>query len=223
MAPYDKIIKRVKDFIQTRKLRVKNRVTELTGMLTPKMAEWDRAEERAAQAERDRVAREQKQALERQAEQKRLADEKAAKELREKRVAEIRTDLKAGRITKRQAEKLLTEAGALEESLKAKAAADEEESKEQAAKTAAEVQVLPNIPAVAGNVKRKNYKAKCTDEDKFLLAFIAEYKKLGRFGSLREFVHVTDEDLSKKAREVKDNDKMMAAYPAVFAWEDRSY
>jgi hypothetical protein len=158
MGRYDLIVDRVRDFIKTRKLRIKNRTQEGKEILRVKMGDWDRAEETAARAEEDRKKRELQANLDRQAEEKRQADEQAARELRVRRVAEIRADLKAGKITKRQAEKLLREAGAIEEALKAQAAADQEEAKVQSAKVVETVKVETNVPIVAGNVRRKNWK-----------------------------------------------------------------
>jgi hypothetical protein len=237
MAPYSKIVNRVKEFIQTRKKRVANRVEEIRGTLTPKMAEWDRAEERAAAAERDRVAREKQAVLDREAEEKRREDEKAAKELRERRVAEIRADLKSGKITKRQSEKLLREAGAMEEALKAKAAADEEDAKKASQSVAEKVEVKPNVPTVAGNVRRVNWSAECTDVDGFLSEYVrccvTAPEKAAR---MREMIEVSNKSLSAAARaHIKtwagdDNprhnltkEQFEALYPCVKAVEDRSY
>jgi hypothetical protein len=172
LATYDAIVKRVKDFIQTRKLRVKNRAEEARGILMAKMGDWDRAEEAAARAEEDRKKRELQANLDRQAEEKRQADEKAAKELKDRRVAEIRQDLKDKKITKRQAEKLLREAGAMEESLLAKAATDQEEAKTQSAKIVETVKVETNVPIVAGNVRRKNWKFRVTNAQQVKMRYL---------------------------------------------------
>ena len=64
LATYDAIVKRVKDFIQTRKLRVKNRAEEGRGILMAKMGDWDRAEDAATKAEQDRQKRELQAKLE---------------------------------------------------------------------------------------------------------------------------------------------------------------
>jgi hypothetical protein len=187
LASYDAIIKRVKDFIQTRKLRVKNRAEEARGILMGKMGDWDRAEEAAARAEQDRIQREKQAAIDRAAEEKRQADEQAAKELRERRVAEIRQDLKDKKITKRQAEKLLREAGAMEESLLAKAAADQEEAKSKTPEAVAKVEVKANVPIIAGNKRRKNWRARVINAQAVKIQFLcpdeqaigAEVRKLG--------------------------------------------
>jgi len=223
MASYELIIKTVKDYILERKNRVKALKEEISDALTPKMVEYDRAEKAAAQAERDREALALKQKLDREAEEKRRKDEENAAELRKQRVAEIREDLKAGKITKRQAEKLLREAGAMEEAAKAQAAADADEATQKASEIAARVKVEPNVPAVRGVVRRVNYYAECIDPDAFLKEFIKEYNLLGHFGKLREFIMIENQILSAKAREVKDSEKMAKMYPAIRAWEQKSF
>lgn len=223
MSPYDAILKKVKDFIQTRKLRIKNRVEEVTGILTPKMADYDRKEKQAAADEQQRVARETKQRLDREAEEKRRADEESAKELRKQKVDEIRADLKAGVIGKREAEKRLRAAGATEEAAKAQAAAEEEEGKQAATKKAEGVKVQSNVPAVAGVVRRTNYYAQCIDQDAFLRAFARECAKTGDLGPMRQFIQVSDQLLCAKARDVKDSTEMAKMFPAIKAWDEKSY
>jgi hypothetical protein len=172
MGRYDLIVDRVRDFIKTRKLRVKNRTQEGKEILRVKMGDWDRAEEAATKAEEDRKNRELQANLDRQAEEKRQADEKAAKELKDRRVAEIRQDLKDKKITKRQAEKLLREAGAMEESLLAKAAADQEEAKTQSAKVVETVKVETNVPVVPGNVRRKNWRFRVVNAQQVKMRYL---------------------------------------------------
>lgn len=240
MKPHKKILKSVTDYIQTHCRRVANRAEEIRGILTGKMAEWDRAEEKAAQAERDRIAREKHAELDRAAEVKRQEDEKAAKELRERRVAEIRADLKAGKIGKREAEKRLKEAGAMEEALKAKAAADEEDAKLKTAAEPPKVEVKTNIPQVTGNVRRINYSAECVDVEGFLSEFvrcsITSVNEKDKAVRLREMIQVSNQALSAVARaRIKtgpndDNprhdltvEQFEKLYPCVRVKEDRTY
>lgn len=207
MATYDAILKRVKDYVQTRKLRVKNKAEEIRAILEGKMGEYTRSEERAAQAERDRIAREQRQKLEREAEEKRRADEAAAKELRERRVTEIRQDLADKKITKRQAEKFLREAGAMEEALKAQAAADADEAKENAAKIADKVKVEPNVPTVAGVVKRVNWKFRIVNPNAVKLQYLCpDEVKIGA-----------------RVRELKDPKRAEAEIGGIEVFEERTF
>jgi hypothetical protein len=213
LATYDAIVKRVKDFIQTRKLRVKNRAEEARGILMGKMGDWDRAEEAAARAEEERKKRELQATLDRQAEEKRQADEQAARELRVIRVAEIRADLKAAKITKRQAEKLLREAGAMEEALKAKAAADQEEAKVQSAKVVETVKVETNVPIVAGNVRRKNWRFRVTNAQQVKMRYLCpDETKIGA-------------EVRKLTKDSTDTDKAAIEMEVggIEIYEDRSY
>jgi len=213
LATYDAIVKRVKDFIQTRKLRVKNRAEEARGILMGKMGDWDRAEEAAARAEEERKKRELQATLDRQAEEKRQADEQAARELRVSRVAEIRADLKAGKITKRQAEKLLREAGAMEEALKAKAAADQEEAKTQSAKVVETVKVETNVPIVPGNVRRKNWRFRVVNAQQVKVRYLCpDEVKIGA-------------EVRKLTKDSTDTDKAAIEMEVggIEIYEDRSY
>lgn len=237
MKPHKKVLKTVSDYIQTHCRRVSNRAEEIRGILTAKMTEWDRAEERAAAAERDRIAREKQAELDRQAEVKRQQDEATAKEMRERRVKEIKADEKAGKIGKREAARLLKEAGAFEESLKAKAAADEEDAKRGNKLEAATVEVKTNIPTITGNVRRINYSAECVDVD----GFLSEYVRCcvtapERAAKMREMIQVSNQSLSAVARariktSVNDDnprhdltvEQFEKIYPCVKVREDRSY
>jgi len=219
IAPYKSIVNRVKDYLLTRERKVANRKEEIRMALTPKMNQYDRAEEAATLAEQKRVQDALEASLKRQAEERRLADELAAKELRTKRVAEIRSDLKAGRINKRQSEKLLREAGAFQEAALAQAAAEADEATQRATETAKNVTVESNVPSGG----RRNYHAACIDEDLFLLAFCAEYVALGRFGELRKFVKVNNQALGEEARDMKNTKKMLEKYAGISASDDKSF
>lgn len=207
MSPYKKILKKCQDYIQTRYKRVGNRVEEIKGTLTPKMAEWDRAEERAAQAERDRIAQEKQAALDREAEEKRREDEKLAVELRKARVAEIRADLKAGKITLAQSKKLLEQAGAKEEAAKAQAVLDEESAKQNAVKVAESVEVKPNVPTVAGNIRRVNWKFRIKNPQHVKVQYLCpDEVKIGA-----------------RVRELKDPKRAEEEIGGIEVYEDRSY
>jgi hypothetical protein len=230
-------------YILTPERKVANRGEEIRALLTPKMAEWDRSENAAKEADKKRQAREVQAKLDREAEERRQADEEAAKALRIKRVAEIRADLKNGVYgapksakAKRQAQKLLEEAGATEEAAKAQASAEEEEAKEKSKQVAATVTVKSNVGPVAGNVKRVNYSAKCIDHRLFILGMMMLYEKkdMQGFERLLEVLEVSEQKLSEQARkQIKthpDDDRhaltpeeFTTLYPFVVLDEKRSY
>jgi hypothetical protein len=124
---------------------------------------WKAEERRKAQVEQERINREAQRVAAAKAEEDRIEAERIAKEQRKEKVAEIRADLKAGLIGKRQAEKLLKLAGADEEAALAAASAAADEAK---AAPAPQVTVAPNVPKVAGIKARVNWKFKITDERK---------------------------------------------------------
>lgn len=225
-----------KKYILTPENRVNNKAEEIKMGLSPRMGEWDREDERQKEIEKKRIADAERAKLERAAEVKRQEDEALAKQAREKRVSEIRQDLKDKKITKREAEKLLREAGALEEALKAKAAADQEEGKQNAKKIADSVKVGPRVGPIAGNVKRVNWSAQCTDKRGFIMAMIEFHKKkeIQAFERLLAMLEVSDQKLSGEARDkvktsMDDKDHELtvaqfeALYPYVTAKENRSF
>jgi hypothetical protein len=236
MAPYSKIVNRVRDFINQRKKRVANRVEEVRSILTPKMSAWDRAEEAAAKAEQDRIQREKQAELDRAAEVKRQEDEKAAAELKRQRDAQIRADLAAKEITSREAEKLRKESEKQREELKAKARAEEEEAKKKAAEVASRIEVHPDKPMIAGNVRRVNYSADCTEVQAYILTMILAHEKkdMVKFGRMVDMIEVSNLKLSAKARaciktspqDTKHDytiEEFEALYPFVKVKESRSY
>lgn len=178
LKPYKKVLKEVGDYIKKKGDSVYNLVEDLRkNVLNPRLGAWDELEEKRAQAERDRVAREKQQALEREAEQQRQKDAAAAAERRKIRIEEIRADLKAKKITLRESEKLLREAGATEEADKAEAAAKEQEAKAKAAELASRVDVAPNIPTQQGVVKRVNPKFRVVNPQKVNMRYLCPDEK----------------------------------------------
>lgn len=216
MKPHKRIIKTVTDYIQTHVRRVANGAEEIRGILTPAMGDWDRAEERATQAEKDRIAREKQAALDREAEVQRQANEAAAIELRKKRVTEIKADLKAGKITIRQSKKLLEEAGAKEEAALAEAAGQEQEAKQEATKVAEKVEVKSNVPTVAGNVRRVNWKFRVVNAQHVKVQFLCpDEVKIG--SSVREAMRKLD---TVKPEDIK---RVQEEIGGIEVYEDRSY
>jgi hypothetical protein len=236
MKPHKKVINSVRDYILQQCRRVTNRVEEIKGPLSAAMATWDKAEEKATAAERDRIARERQAEFDRQAEVKRQEDERAAKELRDRRVREINADFKAGKFGAREKARLLKEAGAKEEALLAQAVADEAEARVDSKMQAATTEVRPNIPTVPGNVRRVNYSAECTQPRMFLLTMIEAYNKKDtiKFERMLDMVEVSNQKLSAKARaciktSAEDTrhdytvEEFEPLYPYVKVKEDRSY
>jgi hypothetical protein len=234
IEPHKTQINRFKEeYIMVPERKVVNRGEEIRALLTSMMGDWDRAEEAKRKADQDRQKKELQARLDREAEEKRQADEEQAKELRKARVAEIRADLRAGKITKRQAEKQLRAAGATEEAAKAQASAEEDEAKEKSKLVAETVKVKSNVPIVSGNTRRINYSAKCTNPRLFILEMIVHRNDAEVFERLLAMVEVSDSLLSEQARKIKthdDDDKhdltagqFKTLYPFVELSEKRSY
>lgn len=98
------------------------------------------------------------------------------------------------------------------------------------------VTVKPNIPQVAGNVRRVNYRAECIDRDKFIQAVIdsAHGKDKEKHLRLRDALVVDDKHLSHQARRLVktspqddkhelSKEQFEARYPYVQVKEERTY
>jgi hypothetical protein len=224
MAPYVEQIKTVKTFVDQQKNIVKNHAEEMKTYTDPAMGEWDSREERAAAAEQKRIQAEKEAQLKRDNEIKAQKDAEAAAANKEKRIAEIREDLRARKITKAEAAKLLKAAGATEEADKARIAAEKEEADAKAKEEAEKLKVKPNTGAVAGVTRRTNYYAECTDENLLLHRVVGEYLSNGnKFGPLRDFVMANQQKIGAKARDIEDDDKMQELYPFVRAWHQKTF
>lgn len=197
LSPYLIIVDRVRNFIRDRKTRAVNIATNARESLADKMAAYDRAEEQRAAAEAQRKQKEIDEQNRKLAEEKRKADAAAADALRKQAIDQAKADLKAGLIGKREYAKRLKEAGAAAEAAKAQAEAEAED----AAKNPPKVTVAANIPKVAGNVRRVNYSAECTNPDAFIEALCRAYHKDKElFLRLRTAVGVSNQILSAEAR-----------------------
>jgi chemotaxis protein histidine kinase CheA len=150
IRPYLNKVKLVQDFLRTQLNNHEATAKIVADIGAAKQEEFNRLERLATQREqeeRDRINRQKAEA-----EAKRLREEAAQKAAQEKdrKIQEIREQLKRKEITKRQAEKLLAAAGATEEAALAKAAADAEDIKNNPVKET----VLPNKTTVAGQRAR---------------------------------------------------------------------
>lgn len=146
MDPFRRILIDAKEFVLRRQRRVTNVSQEVNELLNAKMVAYSQKADRERKAEEERQQKLKQAELEREAEKKRLEDEATATELRKRRVAEIKADLKAKRITLRESKKLLEEAGAAEEAAKVQAKLDEEDNKAKAAEDAKKTTVETEVP-----------------------------------------------------------------------------
>lgn len=224
MTPYDELIKKVKTFVQTQKNIIANHGEQLSMHIEPAMIEWDERETRAAAAEEKRQQEMKEAQLKRENEEKAQKDAEAAEERRKARIAHIRADYKAGKITKRMCEKFLKEAGADEEAEKMRIIADKEDADKEAVEAAAKLKVKPDTGPTAGIVRRTNYTAVCIDEDLLLHRVVGEYiANNSKFGPLRDFVTANNQQIGAKAREIEDDKKMEQLYPFVRASHTKTF
>jgi hypothetical protein len=215
MVPYEELTKKVKTFISAQKLVVKNHGEQILGVLTPAIFEWDEREKRQAAEDEQRRQKAREAELQREAEETARKNAEAATERKKQRVAFINSEYKNKKITARQREKLLREAGALEDAECARIAADEEDAKAKAKDEAAKLKVKPRTGGGAGLRRHTNYKAECVDPDMFKSAMMIAHLKqdFKTFDRLMACLEVSDQLLSAQAREIEDDEKFTALYP----------
>ena len=224
MTPYDELVKKVKTFITGQYNLLEATGNAVIDTVKPGMIEWDEREKRAAEAEQARIRAEKEAKLKRENEERAQKAADAAEELKKKRIAEIRADFKAGKITLRESKQRLAAAGATEEAAQAQIALDKEEADKKAVEAANKTTVKPRTQAVAGVVRRTNYGATCNDEDLLMHRVVGEYiQNGGKFGPLREFVMANNQKIGEKAREIKDDKKMEELYPFVTATKEKTF
>lgn len=225
MIPFEEAVKAVKGFIQTQKNVVKNHGEQVGMLVEPQMAEWNEREARAAKADEERRQAEKKAQLQREAEEKAQKDAEAATERKRLRITQINADFKAGKITKRQKEKFLREAGDTAAADLAKIEADEEDAKFRATEEAQKLKVKPRTGAVGGITRRTNYYAECIDQDMFKAALMIAWEKkdFQAHERLMGVMVVSKEKLCEKAREIEDDAKMEELYPFVKATHNNTF
>lgn len=225
MTPFTELVKKVKTFIDQQKNIVKNHGEQIDGILAPAMAEYNEREARLAREEEQRKQAAREAELKRENEETARKNAAAAEERKKERIDQIRRDLAAKKITKRQAEKFLREAGANEEAEKARIAADKDDADAKAKDEAAKLKVKPRTGATAGVRRHTIYKAECYDQDMYKAALQIAWVKqdFQLYERLIDVMEVSDQKLSEKAREIMDDEKMMALYPFVKATHEDKF
>jgi hypothetical protein len=233
--PLKSLIKKASDYVQNHFLKASNAAETTIGMATGKIEPWEKAEERRTALEKKQAQDALDKQREEEAAAQRQKDAAEATNRKKARVAEINQMLKEKQITKRQSAKLLREAGAREEADLAMADADAEE---HVAATPT-VEVESKKPKVSGIIGRKNYSAKCLDRRLFVKQFVKnliagtvqqtvsvtrEDDRVELFDiDWWDYINVSDEALSKTAREMKSVEDMELTFPGIKAEEKRSY
>jgi hypothetical protein len=219
MLPFVELVKKAKTFIDQQKQALKNHGEQINGVLSAPIFEWDQRETRLAAAEEKRKQAEREAQLKMEAEMTAKKDAEAAEERKKQRVAFINAEYKNKKITARQREKFLREAGAQEEAECAKILADEDDAKARAKEEAAKLKVKARTGGTPGLRRHTNYKAECYDQDLFkaALGIAWEKKDFQTYERLLAVMEVSDQLLSEKARDIEDDAKMEKLYPFVKA------
>jgi hypothetical protein len=223
LDPYWEVVKRASDALSNIYKGHEGEAKAIDDLLKAKVKVYEAEEKRRAQEIADRENRERIAAAQKKADDEQKERERLAKEKKDKDIKEIKAAEKRGDIGKREAVKLLKEAGAVAEAAIEEAVANAEAAV-QAVKDAP-VSAKPNIPAVAGVPSRTNYKAEVTSEDALLLAW-ANAAIAGTKGNyqlavyLRQFIMANAQAIGAEARRVKDSKKLEDMIPGIHATEE---
>lgn len=222
MLPFVELVKKAKTFIDQQKQALSNHGEQIRGTLAAPIFEWDDREKRLAAEEEKRRQAQREAELKKEAEETARKNAEAAEERKKQRIAFINSEFRSKKITARQREKFLREAGALAEAECAKITADEEDAKAAAKDEAAKLKVKPRTGGTSGVRRHTIYKAGCYDQEmyKAALQIAWEKKDFQTYERLVGVMEVSDQLLSEKAREIMDDEKMMALYPFVTATHD---
>lgn len=221
LDPFWDVVKRAYDALSRIYKTHESQADAVDKIYKDKVRAYEVEEKRRA----DELTRQENERREREAkakaEQERRDREREAKEKRDARVKEIKAMEKKGEIGKREAAKLMREAGALEEAAIEQAAADAD-AKIQAVKDNP-VEVKPNTIAVAGVPSTVHYKAEVKDPVALLFSYVATFAKppdLVRRAYLQQFITIDVQRLGLEARTVKDSKKLAAQIPGVRFYEE---
>ena len=204
--------------------RLKNAMSSLISpakmaknVLVDRQRAWMAEEKRKAEAEERRRQEEIQRAQREKADRERREADAQAAEAKRQAVAEINREYARGAFGKRELAKRLKAAGAEEEAAKATAAAIAEETKNAPPPV---VTVQPNIPKVAGIKNQTFYYAGVEKPIMIILDYEAAILNddSTRKIFLARFLMVNESEVSKYARETKDDAKVMAQLPGVRAW-----
>jgi hypothetical protein len=185
---------------------------KLDETLADKVKTFEREEREAAKREEDRINAENARLAREKAEREQKEREKAAKEQREAKIKEINAALKAGDIGKREAAKMLKEAGADAEAAIQQAAADAEIAKNA---PPPKVEVKPNIPTVSGVPSRRNWKFRFAPNGENILLDAFREKM-----ELRTFVQPNEQEIGRMVRDTKDKKLAESRCPGIEVYED---
>lgn len=204
LAPAEETVKRVKLQMSTLLTPVRGWLAALKGRVQTYNAE----EKRRTEIEREREQEKLRAAAREKAATEQREADRLAREQREAREKELEAQRKAGEIGKREEARLAKVAAEEEAKQRALAA-------EQAKKTAADVPVIdvkPNIPTGAGLYKNQTYySAEITNFSAFFAAYDTATGERRTF--LRQFLDVNQQEVGKYARKEKNNKKVEADIP----------
>ena len=231
IAPFKATVDEIDDFLKGEQKKYEAKADEVDGICSNNQADYNRRDREQKEAEEREQQRLVDEANAREADEKRKNAEIEAKAKRDAAVKDIRERLRLKKITKRQAEKELRDAGATAEAELTRAAIEADEKKANPPKVTVESKSV----AVAGQRRTHNWYGKCSYPDVVLAAFVknivtrmklkvpakvdiaimAEVKA----DPLREFIEISDQKVGEKARKTKDNDKMRALLPGCEFWD----
>src|SRR6266850_376509 len=219
IAPFEEVVDRARDFLKNKRKEAEDQFDAIDALLTAKMDGQATRERLAAEEEERRINNEKRIREEKEAADRRRAQENQAEVERKQREREIAEAKKAGELKAAEAKKLQKEADE-------KAARDREAAQREEAAAKANfkpLEVKPNLPTITGSRRHRNYYADYTDFDLLLsawaLAALGGHKP-ERTAFLRKFIMENQQELGKLARDTQDSDRVKALLPGmVNAWD----
>lgn len=229
LESFQAVVDRARDFLKDKRQDAEKQFDAIDKTLTDKMDAQATRERVAAEAEQKRINEEKRLREEKEAAERRRAADNQAEIERKQRAREIEEARKAGEVKASEAKRLQKEAD--EKAARDKAAAAQEQ--QAARENFQPVEVRPNLPAIAGSRRHRNFYAdyikvdnKSTGFDLLLQAYVDTFQSkdpngsLERRAHLRKFIMEDQQALGKFTRDTQDSAKVMELLPGmVKAWD----
>jgi hypothetical protein len=218
LQPFQEIAKQVTDFLKSRRTEAEAEFDKIDLTITGKMDEHARLERMAAEAEEKRINDARIKAAQEKADAEAKAAKAAVEAKQKQEVAEINRKLRAGEVGKREAARLLKLAGDNAMAAKLNADMDAEDAKNAPPPP---VSVKPNLPAITGSRRHRNYYAEFTNFPALLEAWrqARNNGSLERAVFLATFITGDEGALAKEARDTRDSKVMETQVPGIHAWD----
>jgi hypothetical protein len=218
LEAFEEVATRVSRFLKGKRSEAEAQFDAIDTILTLKMDAQATRERIAAEAEQRRVNDEKRIREEKEAAERRKAMEAQAEADRKQREKEIAEARKAGELNKRETEKALKET--LERAQRDREGAAREEAEANA--NFKPVEVKPNLPAIQGSRRHRNFRATFVNFPAVLEAWrqARNQGSMDRANYLSGFITGDDHALGREARAVQDSRKLETMIPGIVGFDE---